>query len=520
MTRLVRTRVSASAALLWAAIGLSTATVFAAPRDVPIVEAAKSGDLAAVRRLLGSGADSNAAAVDGTRALHWAVHRDNAEMVDALLAAGADAKAANRYGAAPLSLACVNGSAAIVERLLKAGASPNTALPGGETAIMTAARSGNPVVLKLLVAAGAEVNAAEDTKGQTALMWAAAANNTEAIKVLVESGAKIDARSRPTLALSPAEPGDKGFTAILFAARAGHIPAVRTLLSYGADVNDTLSDGTSALVLATISAKYDMAAFLLEQGADPNAAKQGWTALHQLVFSRRPNQGLNTVGPVARGRVDSLTLARLLIERGADVNARVTKEMHSLYAGRNGLNRIGGTPFFLAAHRVDVEYMNFLLEHRADPSLPNEDGTTPLMVAAGVGLWSPGENPGTAAEAAEAVKICLARGNDPNAFDANGDTALHGAAFRGSPGAVDALVAAGGKLDAKNDITPMKRSSGAKATTGWTPLMVAEGIYINATFKSQAETSALLRRLMQERGLSTDYVLDGQTVRGSDPPPK
>jgi hypothetical protein len=64
----------------------------------------------------------------------------------------------------------------------------------------------------------------------------------------------------------------------------------------------------------------------------------------------------------------------------------------------------------------------------------------------------------------------------------------------------------------------MRRSSGAKGTTGWTPLMVAEGIYINATFKSQAETSAVLRRLMKERGISTDYVLDGQTVRGVEPP--
>jgi ankyrin repeat protein len=213
-----------------------------------------------------------------------------------------------------------------------------------------------------------------------------------------------------------------------------------------------------------------------------------------------------------------MALARMLVDRGANVNARLTKEPHSLYAGRNGLYRVGGTPFFLAAHRVDVEYMRFLLEHGADPKIANEDGTTPLMVAAGVGLWSPGENPGTVEEAAAAVKICLSAGNNPTAVDANGDTALHGAAFRGSNGAVEALVAAGARLDAKNDVTPMKRSSGAKGTVGWTPLMVAEGIYINATFKSQADTSALLRRLMKERGISTDYVLDGQTVRTGEPP--
>jgi ankyrin repeat protein len=506
----------AARAFLLALIG--TTILGAAAREVPLVQAARNNDLAAVRTLVQKGADINAPEIDGTTALHWAAHRDNAEMVDLLLRAGANAKAANRYGAAPLSLACVNGSAAVVERLLKGGADPNTTLQGGETALMTAARAGNPLVLKLLIAHGGNVNAKEDTKGQTALMWAAAANNTDAIEVLIEGGADLAARSRPTQALSPAEPGDKGFTAFTFAARAGHIEAAKTLLALGANVNDTLADGTSALVLATISAKYDMAAFLLENGADPNAAAQGWTALHQLVFSRRPNQGLNTVGPVPRGRTDSLALAKMLLDRGATIDARVTKEPHSLYAGRNGLNRIGGTPFFLAAHRVDIEYMRFLLDRDADPNIPNEDGTTPLMVAAGVGLWSPGENPGTAEEAAEAVKICLARGNDPNAVDANGDTALHGAAFRGSPGAVEALVAAGGRLDARNTVTAMRRSSGAKGTTGWTPLMVAEGIYINATFKSQAETSAVLRRLMKERGISTDYVLDGQTVRGVEPP--
>lgn len=491
----------------------------AARADAPLVDAAKADDIAAVRRLLQSGVSANSTSVDGTTALHWAAHRENVELVDVLLAAGADPNAANRYGAAPLSLASLNGNSAIVERLLKAKANPNVALSGGETALMTAARSGNPIVLKLLIAHGADVSAREESKGQSALMWAAAAGNNDVITVLVENGAELNARTRPSLPLSPAEPGDKGFTAFLFAVRAGHIETARTLLALGADVNDTLSDGTSALVLATISVKYDMAAFLLEHGANPNAAAQGWTALHQLVFSRRPNQGLNTVGPVPRGRIDSLTLAKKLLDKGADINARVTKEMHSLYAGRNGLHRIGGTPFFLAAHRVDVQYMRFLLDHGADPNLTNEDGTTPAMVAAGVGLWSPGENPGTVEEAAEAVKICLERGNDPNAVDANGDTALHGAAFRGSPGAVEVLVAAGARLDAKNTVTAMKRSSGAKASTGWTPLMVAEGIYINATFKSQAETSALLRRLMKDRGIATDYVLDGQTVRGVEPPP-
>ena len=502
-------------------IALMAGLLGAAVRNTPLVEAVKNDDVAAVRALLQKGANVNEPEVDGSTALHWAVYRNDIEMVEILIKAQADARAVNRYHVAPLSLACVNGNPAIVKRLLTAGADPNTSMPGGETAVMTAARSGNPEVLKLLIAQGAEVNATETSKGQTALMWAAAANNAGAIDVLVKAGANIKARSRPSPALSGSEPGDKGFTAFTFAARAGNIEAARTLLALGADVNETLSDGTSALVLATISARYEMAAFLLDNGADANTAAQGWTALHQIVYTRRPSRGLNTVGPVARGRVDSISLVRKLIAKGANINARVTKEMSSLYSGRNTLDRIGATPFFLAASRVDVELMKELLAHGADPTIPNEKGTTPLMVAAGVGLYSPGETPGTAEEAGVAVKLCLEHGNDPNVVDANGDTALLGAAFRGSPSAVLALVAAGARIDAKNDITPMHRSSGAKATTGWNALMIADGIFLNAIFKSEPETAALLRRLMKERGISTDYVLEGQSAASEErTPPK
>ena len=240
------------------------------------------------------------------------------------------------------------------------------------------------------------------------------------------------------------------------------------MLAAGADVNDTLTDGMSALVLAVISARFDMAAFLLDKGADPNAAQQGWTALHQMAWTRRPNRGLNTVGPVVKGEMDSLTLVRTLVEHGAEVNARMTQEIPDLSAGRNNLNRIGTTPFLLAAHRVDLEFMRLLVELGADPLMPNEDGTTPLMVAAGVGLWFPGESPGTPEQVAEAVKLCLELGGAPTAVDANGDTALHGAAYWDSPGAIASLVEAGAQLDAMN-------------ARGWTPLRIADGVAITAS---------------------------------------
>jgi len=453
-----------------------------------LIAAAKARDTTALRDLLAQGADATTRAVDGTTPLHWAVHRDNLEAADLLLRAGADVRATNRYGVAPLALASLNGHAAMIETLLDAGADANATQPGGETALMTAARTGVVEAVHVLLARGADPNAREDTKRQTALMWAAAENNADVIHALVAAGADIHARSNISLDLTPNEPGDRGFTALLFAARAGQIEAARALLDTGGNVDDTLSDGTSALVLSILSAQFDMGVFLLEHGADPDAAEQGWTALHQLAWTRRPSRGPTTVGPVARGAVDSLSFARALLAHGADVNAPITKEAVEIYVGRNRMNRLGATPFFMAAHREDVEYMRLLAAHGADPFRPNVEGTTPLMAAAGVGLWFPGESPGTPAEAAEAVAFCLELGGDATTVDANGDTALHGAAYWDSPRAVELLVAAGARLDATNEI-------------GWTPLRIADGVAITASIHASPETAALLRRLMTERGL-------------------
>ena len=71
-----------------------------------------------------------------------------------------------------------------------------------------------------------------------------------------------------------------------------------------------MPDGMSALVLAIFNAHYELAAFLLDRGADPNAAAQGWTALHQVAWSRRPNRGFNLPGAVPTGTLDSLELVR------------------------------------------------------------------------------------------------------------------------------------------------------------------------------------------------------------------
>jgi ankyrin repeat protein len=399
-------------------------------------------------------------------------------MAAALLRAGAKAAAANRFGVTPLHLAATNGSVAMVERLLAAGADANASLPEGETVLMAAARAGNPAVLARLIERGASVNAKESWKGQTALMWAAAENNAAAIAVLVRAGA--DVRTTSTAG---------AFTPLLFAVRGGHIDATRALLEAGADVGERLPDGMSALALAVFNAHYELAAFLLDRGADPNAAAQGWTALHQVAWSRRPNRGFNMPGAVATGALDSLELVKRLVARGADVNARMTKEPRD--ANRNMLNRLGSTPFVMAAKSADVPLMRALLAAGADPTIKTHDGTSALMVAAGVGVYGPGESPGTHDEALEAVKLAYdVGGGGVNDVNKDGETALHGAVYRG--GAVPViqfLSDKGARLDVEN-----KKK--------WSPLLAAEGVvYASSGIRRYPEAAALIRRLMREKGL-------------------
>ena len=154
---------------------------------------------------------------------------------------------------------------------------------------------------------------------------------------------------------------------------------------------------------------------------------------------------------------------------------------------RNALNRVGATPLLMAARLADAPYMRVLVELGADPTITNEDGTSVLMVASGVGIHSPGEDPGSEAEALACVEVALELGGDPNAIDQTGETALHGAAYRGATSIVHLLVEHGANtFDVENE-------------AGWTPLRIAQGIFRTATFKEAPHTAALLSELMAAR---------------------
>ena len=272
---------------------------------------------------------------------------------------------------------------------------------------------------------------------------------------------------------------------------------VRLLLQSGADVNETLQipqggrpggpkpgrQGQSALHIATENAHYELAAFLLDSGADPNASGPGYTALHAIPSVRKPGGGDNDPAPDGSGNMTSLELIKKLVAKGADINARMTKKINF---GLTSLNDIGATPFCLAALTADAELMRFFVSLGADPKIPTADGATPLIVAAGLGTRSPGEDAGTDSEVVEAIAAAIELGNDPNVVDKNGETAMHAAAYKNVADAVRYLASHGANADVWNQ--PNKH--------GWTPLTIAQG-YRFGNFKPSPPTVEALLEVMK-----------------------
>ena len=480
---------------LAAALALAVALASAAPADAQLLDAVRAGDSGTVRALIERGADVNAGEADGTTPLHWAAYHSELVIAELLVGAGANATIANRYGVLPLSLAAVGGNAAIIELLLEAGADPNTVQGEGETALMTAARTGKLEAVEVLLEHGADLNAIETWRGQTALMWAAAEGHAGIIPTLITHDADIHARSMG------------GYSPLLFAAREGHIDVVKLLLDAGVAVDEALPlgqqrrdaagtsaeaapTGISAFLIAAANAHYELAALFLDRGVDPNSAPRGWTALHQVTWVRKAGiAGSNNPAPAGSGNMTSLEFARRLVAHGADVNALVTQRPP---AGITRLNSIGGTAFLLAARTADAEFMRLLVELGADPLLPNNDNSTPLMVAAGLGTSSPGEDPGTEPEVVEAVALAIELGGDLNAVDDNGETVMHGAAYKHFPAVVEFLSEAGADIEVWNQ----------ENRRGWTPLDIVEGgIHIGMNILRSAPTAAAIRQAMARAGV-------------------
>ena len=462
----------------------------------PFIEAVKQGDLAQVRALVDGGADIDVPEIDGTTALHWAVHQDDGDMAALLIRAGADVRAANRYGVASIALASLNGSAPLLSRLLAAGADANRSQPEGETALMTAARTGRVEAVRVLLDHGADVDAAEQWRGQTALMWAAAEGHAAVVRELIDHGADIRARSGSPAAAGVAagdapdgEEGDAprpaGFSAFLFAVRGGHLEASAALVEAGADVDDMAPDGSSALIVAIDNRHYGLAAWLLDRGADPNADGVGWTALHTAVLAHRPHFRV-VPDPSPTGSLGSGGLIEALLAAGADPNAASRERVRLATQTSPLFPTQGVTPFLLAAIAADAPLMRQLMAHGADLGIATAGGSTALMAAAGAATYA-GQGAGSEADAREAVALLLDAGADVHAADDAGNTALHGAANRGANSVLELLLAHGARIDAANK-------------QGWMPVTIAQGPI--DTIEPFPATYALLRERTLAAGVA------------------
>jgi ankyrin repeat protein len=474
----------------------------AAPR---LVQAVKAGNRQAALTLARDANEVAATEADGTTALHWAVRQNDYELVDRMLRTGADVNAANRYGVTPLKLAAINGEAKLLKRLLDSGGDANAAGADGETLLMTAARGGHVDAARVLIQRGAEVDAREGWHGQTALMWAAAQGHPPMLRELIAHGADVNARSNQENweRQVTSEPRDKwlppgGLTPLLFAARENCLGCLPVLIEAGADLDATTPDGISAVVIALINGHFDVAGALLEAGTDPNLADYtGRTALYAAIDFNTMVKSNRPAPKVLENRLTGLDVARLLLERGAEVDPqlkRLPPYRAKLDRGNDMMLGAGTTPFLRAAKAGDLPAMKLLLEHGADPTLaPTRSGINPLMAAAGLGTAEQ-DTTGrlkTQQQAIEAIQLLLDRGLSIDAQATDGQTAVHGAAMQGFDDVIRFLAAKGAKLDvADND--------------GFTPLDVALGKAGGFGFSGQEgvvreATAALLTELMAKR---------------------
>ncbi|HZT75218.1 MAG TPA: ankyrin repeat domain-containing protein [Vicinamibacterales bacterium] len=535
-----RAGVTASRAVLAAAlvaavaIAGASAAVAAAQSPSTVVDATMARDAAAVRALLRRGADVNTAQGDGMTALHWAAKNGDAELAAMLLEAGANVRATSRLGEyTPLHLAAASGAAPVIDALLRANAAVDAPTATGATPLMLAAGAGSVAAVETLVAHGADANRREHANGETALMFAAALDRADVVRVLLKHGADAnlasatvdvakltapeerlqaairEAQSQPTKTVAgivSAPPAPQtgvggvtraftfdeligrqgGLTALHFAARQGHAASVHALVDGGADVNAASGDGTTPLVIATINGQYDTAAYLVAHGADPNrASANGMTALYgALNIEWAPRMFYPQPRAQLQQQLSYLDLMKLLLDHGADPNARLTRKVW--YTQYNfdllRIDESGATPFWRAAYASDIAAMRLLVDAGADPAIPtmkpagrtrvgdndreNRDvaalppvptggpGMPPLLAAAGAGY---GE--GFAANAHRfaptgmlaAVKYLVEELHaDVNAQDADGNTALHNAASRGDNEMIRYLVSQGADVTLVN----------------------------------------------------------------------
>jgi uncharacterized protein len=496
--------------------------------ETPLMLAARNGNLEAIKILIDHKANVNGKEeLRGTTPIMWASSEGHADAVKLLIAAGADINATSKpdTGGKPR-----NNLANPVTQRLNSGFGVNGqkggAKGGGKgTTVVPIGANGAPDFADANPEAGAEAasvapNAPADAAGgrgggrggrgrggnkggdaATPNSEAGAANGAAA------GGGGFGGFGRGQGAIDGG-----GLTPLVYAAREDCLDCARVLVEAGANVNQVTNYGWTALLTATQNKHYKLAAYLLDRGANPNISnKGGWTPLYLATDNRNIEAGDY---PVRAPDMDHLDYIKLLIEKGANVNARIcgpqstaekctgdTTETRTNFT-MQWLFEDGATPFLRAAQSGDVELMKLLLAHGADPKIFTAHNVTPLAVAAGIGWvegvtfeWSEAEN-------VEAVKMCLDLGIDPNVADDEGRTSLHGAAHKGRTAVIQMLVDHGANMEA-HDFGSRDSINGGMLGQTWIPLDWARGLVRVGVQSAIAhpEAEKLMVKLMTEKGL-------------------
>jgi ankyrin repeat protein len=514
--------------------------------------AAYRGDQELAGLLIRAGANAKAANRQGVTPLWLASINGDAAMIAALITAGADANEPLPLGRTPLMVASRTGNVEAMKVLLDRGADVNAKeTQRGTTALMWAADEAHPAAVKLLVERGADIAArsnpaprgrgpalgkANDPRQAVAAQGAAlaareAAPDLGTLNALGGGGrgggrggnrggraggargaAGAGADDQGDDAAAPAGGGGGrgrggasdggGLTALVYAVRSNDLDTVRVLLEAGADVNQVTGYGWSPLLVAAQNRYYKLGAFLIERGANPNLPNRGgWTPLYLATDNRNIENGDY---PVRRGDMDHLDFIRLLLDKGADVNARMrdSTETRTVFTNQ-WLDENGATAFLRASQSGDLVLMKLLLSRGADPKVSTGLGVSALHVAAGIG-WVEGITYEWSPQATfEAVKLLIELGLDVNLQADTGRTAMHGAAHKGRPDVVQILADHGARLDVR-DYGNTDNRGGKLAVKTWQPVDYADGLVRVGVQSAIAhpETGLLLRKLMTAQGLA------------------
>ncbi len=504
--------------------------------------------------LIRAGANAKAANREGATPLWLASVNGDAAIVASLINGGADPNEKLPLGRTPLMEASRTGNVEAMKVLIDHGAQVNAKETlRGTTPLMWAADEGHAAAIKLLIDSGADI------KAQSSLVergrGPALGKSSDPRKQVAAQGAALAAgQASPPLgggrAAAPGRAGGRGrggrgaaaatadgtdqgddaaaaafgfgggrqapvkdggaLTPLVYAVRANDLESVKVLLAAGADINQVTGYGWSPLLVATQNRYYKLGAYLIDHGADVNLANKGlWTPLYLATDNRNIESGDY---PVRKGDMDHLEFIKLLLDKGANVNARMkdSTETRTVFTNQ-WLDENGATAFLRASQSGDVVLMKLLLAHGADPKIDTVLHVTALQVAAGIG-WVEGITYEWSTEqTVEAVKLLLDLGLDPNAQADTGRVALHGAAHKGATAVAQLLVDHGAKLNIR-DYGNTDNRGGKLAIHTWEPVDYADGL-VRVGVQSaipHPETGLLLRKLMTAAGLPAPPV--GRTL--------